>query len=174
MECSMNEKPDSLDLPSPMSSPTLSDDTNINGHTCIAQEASTNQHHSEDDVTMCDKKMKIQNLNDDISNYKQELLHLDSNGKMMHKIMKQYKTTISELILSREKERAYADIEKEKILRQKSQIIEDLLSAESAYKDVKGKYERTKELIARCQNNEDKLKKCVGDKAEELSSGGMK
>ena len=112
----------------------------------------------------------MQNLNQELSKYKQDLLYLDENGKMIRKIMEQFKTTISELISNREKQRAYADIEKERIVSQKSQLIEDLLSAECAYKDVRGKYERTKEVIARYKNDEDKLKKCVADKREELTN----
>ena len=62
------------------------------------------------------------------------------------------------------------DIEKDKIVSQKAQIVGDLIAAENAYTDVKGKYERTKQLITKYKNEEDKLKQGLEDRKSILEA----
>ena len=116
------------------------------------------------------KELEVQNLQKEISKYKQEIIHLDENEKMMYNLTESFEATITELISSREKQRVYADLEKERIVNGKAQIIEDLLSADNAYKGVKRKYDRTKEIIAQYKNDEDKLKHALQEKTEQLRS----
>lgn len=121
--------------------------------------------------------LKMENLIDhpealrlkrEIEIYKEEILYLDQKENMMQDIAEQFKTTISELILTGEKDRVYHDIEKDRIDKEKSQIIEDLIAAEHSYNDVKGKYDRIKDLISRYQYGEDNLKNCLKEKSDKL------
>jgi hypothetical protein len=111
---------------------------------------------------------EVQKLKTKIAQYKEEIFCLDENENIIKNITNQFKTTISELTMSREKDSVYHDIEKDKITSEKSQIIDNLIGAENSYKDVKGKYDRTKDVIPRYQYDEDNLKKCLKEKSEKL------
>ena len=100
------------------------------------------------------KKEKAQKLQDQIYQLKDELARLKRNEDLVEN----FKTTINDLLSSREKTRVYHEIEKERIAHEKSQLVDDLLSAENSYKDVKGKYERSRDLIIRYKTDEDNLK----------------
>ena len=112
----------------------------------------------------------VQKLRKEISRYKEELVYLDQGEDIMKNIINQFQTTISEIISSREKQRTFADIEKDNIVSQKAQIVGDLIAAENAYTDVKGKYERTKQLITKYKNEEDKLKQDLEDRKSTLEA----
>merc|ERR1711997_1182626 len=75
---------------------------------------------------------------------------------------------ISEVIADRERERVCHEIDKEKVARERDQILDDLHSAERAFNDVHRKYERTKEVIAGFKKNEDSLKARVAEDSAKL------
>ena len=77
--------------------------------------------------------------------------------KMVHLNYNNLDDETQERLLSMSKK----DIEKEKIVSQKAQIVGDLIAAENAYTDVKGKYERTKQLITKYKNEEEKASRNV-------------
>ena len=51
-------------------------------------------------------------------------------------VVEEYKKTISDVAAERERERVVNEIEKEKISAERSQVIDDLKSAERAFNDV--------------------------------------
>ena len=110
------------------------------------------------------KKIKVLKLQDQISQLKAELLYLKQNEDLVE----QFRKTINELLCSREKSSVCYEIEKERIIHEKSQLIEDLLSAENSYKDVKGKYERSRDLIIRYKTDEDNLKLILKERTDKL------
>ena len=67
---------------------------------------------------------------------KQEVKTLDHGNLEMMKVVKEYEKAISEVIADRERERVCHDIEKEKVARERDQILDDLHSAERAFNDV--------------------------------------
>ena len=111
-----------------------------------------------------EKKDKAQKLRSQISQLKEEISRL----KQSEDLIENFKATINELLSSREKSRVYHQIEKERISHEKSQLVEDLLSAENSYKDVKGKYERSRDLIIRYKTDEDNLKIILNDRMDKL------
>ena len=110
------------------------------------------------------KKEKAKRLQDQISQLREELARLKRNEDLVEN----FKATINDLLSSREKDRVYHEIEKERISHEKSQLIDDLLSAENSYKDVKGKYERSRDLIIRYKTDEDNLKIILNDRMDKL------
>merc|ERR1712173_87456 len=54
-------------------------------------------------------------------------------------------------------------IERERILNERNQILDDLQAVERAFNDLHRKYERTKEVIAGFKSNEDVLKTSLED-----------
>ena len=50
--------------------------------------------------------------------------------------MQEYEKTISEIISDRERERVCQEIEKEKLIRERDQALEDLRASERGYYDV--------------------------------------
>ena len=122
--------------------------------------------HKKDQVS----DVHVQDLKKEISRYKEELVYLDQNEDVMENVINQFQTTISEIMASREKQRTFADIQKEKIVSQKAQIVGDLIAAENAYTDVKGKYERTKQLITKYKIEEEKLKQGLADRKSTLEA----
>jgi len=112
-----------------------------------------------------EKKDKAQKLRSQIFQLKEEISRLNRNEILIEN----FKTTINELLSSREKSRVYHQIEKERISHEKSQLVEDLLSAENSYKDVKGKYERSRDLIIRYKTDEDNLKVILNDRMDKLT-----
>merc|ERR1712098_823318 len=92
----------------------------------------------------------------------------DHGNLEMMKVVKEYEKAISEVIADRERERVCHDIEKEKVARERDQILDDLHSAERAFDDVHRKYERNKEVIAGFKKNEDILKSRVAEDASKL------
>ena len=111
-----------------------------------------------------EKKDKALKLRSQISQLKEEISRLNRSEDLIEN----FKTTINELLSSREKSRVYHEIEKERISHEKSQLVEDLLSAENSYKDVKGKYERSRDLIIRYKTDEDNLKIILNDRMDKL------
>ena len=55
------------------------------------------------------------------------------------------------------------EIERERILNERNQILDDLQAVERAFNDLHRKYERTKEVIAGFKSNEDILKASLED-----------
>ena len=55
------------------------------------------------------------------------------------------------------------EIERERILNERNQILNDLQAVERAFNDLHRKYERTKEVIAGFKSNEDILKASLED-----------
>ena len=51
-------------------------------------------------------------------------------------MLQEYEKTISEMYSDRERERVCMEIEKEKLVRERDQTLEDLMSAERAFSDV--------------------------------------
>lgn len=50
--------------------------------------------------------------------------------------MQEYEKTISEIVADRERERVCMEIDKEKVVRERDQTLDDLHSAERAFNDV--------------------------------------
>merc|ERR1712083_766021 len=103
-----------------------------------------------------------------VQQLKQEVKTLDHGNVEMMKVVKEYEKAISEVIADRERERVCHEIDKEKVARERDQILDDLHSAERAFNDVHRKYERTKEVIAGFKKNEDSLKSRVAEDATKL------
>ena len=82
------------------------------------------------------KEKQVQSLDRDIRTAKMEMKEMESNNKGMLTVVNEYEKTISEVISDRERERVCGDIEKEKLIQQRDQTLDDLHSAERAFNDV--------------------------------------
>merc|ERR1711971_488113 len=120
------------------------------------------------DKALHQKEKETQLVDQEVQQLKQEVKTLDHGNMEMMKVVTEYEKAISEVIADRERERVCHDIEKEKVARERDQILDDLHSAERAFNDVHRKYERTKEVIAGFKKNEDNLKSRVAEDATKL------
>merc|ERR1712241_1620854 len=84
------------------------------------------------------------------------------NNQMMV-IVDEFEKTIGQLIEDKQRSQVVNEIEKERILNERNQILEDLQAVERAFNDLHRKYERTKEVVAGFKSNEDVLKRTVED-----------
>merc|ERR1712061_894115 len=78
-------------------------------------------------------------------------------------IVDEFEKTIQQLIQEKERGQVVTEIEKERILNERNQILEDLQAVERAFNDLHRKYERTKEVVAGFKANEDSLKSAMED-----------
>ena len=126
---------------------------------------SQNDNYDRNNMDQLEKmKSQAQKLRDQISDLKDELSQLNRNEDLIES----FKSTINELLSSREISRVYYEVEKDRISHEKSQLVDDLVSAENSYKDVKGKYERSRDLIIRYKADEDNLKVILKDRMDKL------
>merc|ERR1712079_156331 len=88
--------------------------------------------------------------------------HTESNEQMMG-IVEEFEKTIQQLIKEKERSQVVTEIERERIFCERNQIFEDLQAVERAFTDLHRKYERTKEVIAGFESNEDVLKASLED-----------
>ena len=65
-----------------------------------------------------------------------EKASLDQSNKQMNEIVGEFERTISDLISDRERARVVADIEREQLVSDRAQAMEDLAAAEAAFNDV--------------------------------------
>ena len=65
-----------------------------------------------------------------------EKASLDQSNKQMSEIVGEFERTISDLISDRERARVVADIEREQLVSDRAQAMEDLAAAEAAFNDV--------------------------------------
>merc|ERR1712029_994341 len=112
----------------------------------------------EKDKELHAKEKQVQMVDHEVHKLKLELKSLTEGNVEMMKVVQEYEKTISEIISDRERERVCQEIEKEKLIRERDQALEDLRASERGYYDVHRKYERTKEVIAGCLKNEKILK----------------
>merc|ERR1712029_720845 len=112
----------------------------------------------EKDKELHAKEKQVQMVDHEVHKLKMELKSLTEGNVEMMKVVQEYEKTISEIISDRERERVCQEIEKEKLIRERDQALEDLRASERGYYDVHRKYERTKEVIAGCLKNEEILK----------------
>merc|ERR1712029_1038849 len=112
----------------------------------------------EKDKELHAKEKQVQMVDHEVHKLKMELKSLTEGNVEMMKVVQEYEKTISEIISDRERERVCQEIEKEKLIRERDQALEDLRASERGYYDVHRKYERTKEVIAGCLKNEKILK----------------
>lgn len=117
----------------------------------------------EKDKEIHSKEKHIQTLDKEICRHKKEKSSANQAQTQMMKCVEEYEKTISEIISERQRDKICAEIEREKLQKEKSQVIEDLQSAERAFNDVHRKYERMKEVISDFKKNEDELKSVVKD-----------
>merc|ERR1712241_421405 len=92
------------------------------------------------------------------------------NNQMMV-IVDEFEKTIGQLIEDKQRSQVVNEIEKERILNERNQILEDLQAVERAFNDLHRKYERTKEVVAGFKANEDTLKSTVEDLSSRYKKG---
>merc|ERR1711913_105366 len=86
-------------------------------------------------------------------------------------IVDEFEKTISQLIAERERERVCQEIEKERVTKERSQVMDDLQDVERAFNDLYKKYERTKEMVGGFKSNEDTLKTSVEEYNKRFKKG---
>merc|ERR1712012_1347067 len=90
----------------------------------------------EKDKELHAKEMEIQKIDQQVSALKRELKSINDGNSDMMRVLQEYEKTISEMYSDRERERVCMEIEKEKLVRERDQTLEDLMSAERAFSDV--------------------------------------
>merc|ERR1712113_445294 len=85
------------------------------------------------------------------------------NNNQMMVIVDEFEKTIQQLIQEKERGQVVTEIERDRILNERNQILDDLQAVERAFNDLRRKYERTKEVIAGFKSNEDVLKASLED-----------
>merc|ERR1712113_1227972 len=93
------------------------------------------------------------------------------NNNQMMVIVDEFEKTIQQLIQEKERGQVVTEIERERILNERNQILDDLQAVERAFNDLHRKYERTKEVIAGFKSNEDVLKASLEDLTSKYKKG---
>jgi len=117
----------------------------------------------EKDRALAEVNKRIMTKDREINDLKMDLHNASDSNRQMMGIVEEYEKTISQLIAERERERVCHEIEKDRVMLERNQVLDDLQAVERAFNDLHKKYERTKEVVSGFKGNEDMLKASVED-----------
>jgi hypothetical protein len=122
-------------------------------------------------------KNKLKSVEKETKSLCADIKHVEENNKQMMTIVEEFEKTINQLVMEKEREEICQQIVMERLWKKRRMLVDNLLyfrticerddvvrdhqNVETAFVDVKDKYERTKQVVEGLQMNEDNLKQSL-------------